>query len=94
MRAAIALPFGSWMSRYQAAAAPFQGEVKITAIKAMALDYTFDGCLIKIETDAGISGYGETGTDVAMARSHINHIGTRAALIGEDPSRLSATSFA
>ena len=77
LRAAVALPFGAWMTRYKAIAAPYEGEVKITAIKAMALDYTFDGCLIKIETDAGLAGYGETGTNVAMARSHIEHMATR-----------------
>ena len=85
LRTAMALPFGGWMSRYKAIAAPYEGEVKITAIKAMALDYTFDGCLIKIETDAGLSGYGETGTNVAMARSHIAHMERGAGLLGGDP---------
>jgi L-alanine-DL-glutamate epimerase-like enolase superfamily enzyme len=85
LRAAVALPFGAWMARYQAIAAPYEGEVRITAIKAMALDYTFDGCLIKIETDAGLAGYGETGTNVAMARSHIEHMSSRAGLLGADP---------
>ena len=85
LRAALAAPFGAWMTRYKAIAAPYEGEVKITAIKAMTLDYTFDGCLIKIETDAGLAGYGETGTNVAMARSHIEHMGTRAGLLGADP---------
>jgi galactonate dehydratase len=85
LRAFAALPMTAWMSRYKAIAAPHEGEVKITAIKAMALDYTFDGCLIKIETDAGLAGYGETGTNVAMARSHIEHMGRRSGLIGADP---------
>ena len=49
------------MANYRALAAPFEGQVKITAIKAMQLDFQFDGCLIKIETDAGLVGYGETG---------------------------------
>lgn len=82
---AAVLPFGAWMSRFQALAAPFQKEVRITAIKAMALDYTFDGCLIRIETDAGLVGYGETGTNVAMARAHIDHMSRGADLIGSDP---------
>ena len=83
--AAVAAPFGAWMTRYKAMAAPYEGEVKITAIKAMALDYTFDGCLIKIETDAGLAGYGETGTNVAMARTHIDHMSRGAGLLGSDP---------
>jgi len=74
LRAALALPAGLWMARYQAMAAPYEGEVKITAIKAMQLDFQFDGCLIKIETDAGLVGYGETGTNAAMARAHIEHM--------------------
>src|SRR4028118_1075007 len=85
LRTAISAPFGAWLTRYKAIAAPYEGEVKITAIKAMALDYTFDGCLIKIETDAGISGYGETGTNVAMARSHIAHMERGAGLLGGEP---------
>ena len=85
LRAAVAAPFGAWMTRYKAMAAPYEGEVKITAIKAMALDYTFDGCLIKIETDAGLAGYGETGTNVAMARTHIDHMSRGAGLLGSDP---------
>ena len=29
------------------------------------------GCLVKIETDAGVTGYGETGVDAKMARARI-----------------------
>jgi galactonate dehydratase len=85
------------MARYQAIAAPYAGEVKITAIKAMQLDFQFDGCLIKIETDAGLVGYGETGTNSATARAHLDHMtvgqfpsaanypGGPAGLMGADP---------
>jgi len=61
LRSALALPAGTWLTRYAAWAAPHAGQVKITAIKAMQLDFQFDGCLIKIETDSGLVGYGETG---------------------------------
>jgi len=57
LQSVAALPFGAWMSRYKAIAAPYEGDVKITAIKAMQLDFQFDGCLIKIETDAGLGGW-------------------------------------
>jgi L-alanine-DL-glutamate epimerase-like enolase superfamily enzyme len=93
-----ALTTGSaWMSQFQALAAPFTGDVKITAIKALQLDFQFDGCLIKIETDAGLVGYGETGTNAAMARTHLAHLTSGefpgatkyangpAGLIGSDP---------
>jgi L-alanine-DL-glutamate epimerase-like enolase superfamily enzyme len=97
LRIALAFPAGAWLARYRAIAAPYQGQVKITAIKAMQLDFQFDGCLIKIETDAGLTGYGETGTNAAMARSHLQHMtvgqfpganrlaGGPAGLIGSDP---------
>jgi galactonate dehydratase len=85
------------MDAFRAMAAPFEGQVRITAIKAMQLDFQFDGCLIKIETDAGLTGYGETGTNSMMARAHIDHMtasrtfgsssypGGQAGLIGADP---------
>jgi len=45
--------------------------VKITSVKALQLDILTDACLIKIETDAGITGYGESGVDSKMARARI-----------------------
>ncbi len=80
LRAAVALPAGAWLANYHGLAAPYEGEVKITAIKAMQLDFQFDGCLIKIETDAGLVGYGETGTNGSMARAHLDHL-----LVGQFP---------
>ena len=71
LRTALALSAGSWLARYEALAAPLRGAVKITSIKALQLDFMFDGCLVRIETDAGITGYGETGVDVATARARI-----------------------
>ncbi len=96
-RLALGAAAGNWLSRYAAVAAPYAGAVKITAIKALQLDFQFDGCLIKIETDKGLVGYGETGTNAAMARTHIDHLtsgafpgaarytGGPAGLIGADP---------
>lgn len=64
-----------------------QGDTKITAIKAMQLQER--GTLIKIETDSGISGYGECHGSGALAREviaslegpRLPHLG----LIGKDP---------
>jgi L-alanine-DL-glutamate epimerase-like enolase superfamily enzyme len=64
-----------------------RGQVKITAIKA--LQPKRDATLIKIETDAGVSGYGPchgTGPFVRAAIEHLEgprlpHLG----LIGKDP---------
>ena len=71
LRLALALPAGAWLKNYQALAAPLLGAVKITAVKALQLDFQTDGCLVRIETDAGVTGYGETGVDAKMARARI-----------------------
>src|SRR5260370_20357024 len=71
LRLAMALPAGAFLQRYKALAAPHQGKVKITAIKAMALKNIAGNCLIRIDTDAGITGYGEAGSSGPMARGRI-----------------------
>ena len=81
LRMALAVPAGAWWARYQALAAPLRGAVKITSIKTLQLDIQGDGCLVKIETDAGVTGYGETGVDLAMARARIPLL----RLEGKDP---------
>lgn len=72
---------------FQALATTLQGEVKITAIKA--LQPQWGATLIKVETDAGIAGYGPCGGTGPLARSiiagleggRLPHLG----LIGKDP---------
>lgn len=81
LRMALTLPAGYWLAHYEALAAPLRGALKITAIKALQLDFQSDGCLVRIETDAGITGYGEIGMDAAMARARIRQL----SLIGADP---------
>jgi L-alanine-DL-glutamate epimerase-like enolase superfamily enzyme len=68
---------------YGATAAPHAGQVKITKIRTLGLDNVGDGCLIRIETDAGIIGYGEAGLASAAARARVDMIAPQ--LIGEDP---------
>ena len=65
LKAALALPGAAFLANYRALAAPYKNAVKITAIKTMGLDNLGDGCLIKIETDAGLVGYGEAGKSAA-----------------------------
>jgi len=81
LKAALLLPAGAYLARFQALAAPLRGAVKITSIKALQLDFQGDGCLVRIETDAGVTGYGETGVDVATARALV----PRLHLAGADP---------
>ena len=88
-----AFPAGLWHGNYMALASAGRKQVRITAIKAMQLDFQFDGCLIKIETDAGLCGYGEAGVNSRIAREHIAHLdwalqrarGGNERLIGADP---------
>lgn len=85
LRTALLLPAGAWMSRYQALAEPAQKKVKITAIKAMQVRRIAGNCLIKIETDQGLVGYGEAGATGPMARAFIEAMTSRRLLIGKDP---------
>lgn len=83
LRAALALPAGSCLARYEAVAAPLKGKVKITSIKTMQLRHNGGDCLIKIETDAGLAGYGEAGGTGAIVRSRLQNM--QPMLIGRDP---------
>jgi hypothetical protein len=69
LNAALGMRAATWLLSYCATAAPHAGQVKITKIKTMGLDNLGDGCLIRIETDAGVVGYGEAGLPSAAART-------------------------
>lgn len=87
------IPAGVWLNNYLGFSSSVRNQIRITAIKAMQLDFQFDGCLIKIETDAGLCGYGEAGVNSRIAREHIAHLdwalqrarGGSERLIGSDP---------
>lgn len=83
LRALAALPATTLFPRFQALAAPDAGKLKITAVKAMAIKNIANNCLIKIETDSGLVGYGEAGASGPMARARIETM--RDLLIGKDP---------
>src|ERR1044072_5307220 len=83
LKTALALPAGSWMANYRALAAPAAKMHKITAIKTMQLDNVGDGCLIRIETDSELAGYGESGISSKLARDRVETI--QQTLIGQDP---------
>src|SRR5271169_689713 len=83
LKCAFAMPSAAWLASFRALAAPASKMVKITAIKTMGLDNVGDGCLIRIETDAGMVGYGEAGLPSAAARQRIAMMLPQ--LIGQDP---------
>ena len=80
---ALGMPVAAWLLNYRSFAAPFANQVKITKIKTMGLDNVGDGCLVRIETDAGMVGYGEAGLPSAAARTRIDMMAPQ--LIGQDP---------
>ncbi len=86
----IAIPAGLWLSNYSTFSAPLRNQVRITATKAMQLDFQGDGCLIKIETDAGLTGYGEAGVSSKVARAYLLEKGF---FIGEDPLEIGRHFF-
>ena len=53
LKAALALPMGAWMSRYNLLAEPARNQIKITDIKNIVLKNQWKS-LVKVETDAGI----------------------------------------
>jgi L-alanine-DL-glutamate epimerase-like enolase superfamily enzyme len=88
LKAACALPLSQLFRPLNALAQPARGATKITAIKALRIQNA--QTLIRIDTDAGISGYGECGADGNTARAviaayngggRLPHLG----LIGKDP---------
>ena len=82
-RLALGLPAAPWLASFNALAAPAAGMVKITSIRVIGLDNLGDGCLIRINTDAGLVGYGEAGLPAAVARARIEMMQPQ--LIGQDP---------
>jgi L-alanine-DL-glutamate epimerase-like enolase superfamily enzyme len=83
VKTALSLSAAPWLMQFKALAYPFTKMVKITSIKTLGLDNTGDGCLVKIETDAGLSGYGEAGFTAPACRAIIETM--KPVLIGEDP---------
>ena len=61
LRVAVALPAAGLFAGYKAMAAPNVNRVKITNVRAMAIRDIAGNCLIRIDTDSGLTGYGEAG---------------------------------
>ena len=62
------------LTRLRSFAQPHKGKVKITAVRAMQIRNIAGNCLIRIDTDAGLTGYGEAGSSGPMARSRIEQL--------------------
>ena len=64
-------------------AAPLKNKVKITDVKVMIVRGTWDWNLVKIETDAGVSGIGEAYWGPGVKDLILNQL--KPLIIGEDP---------
>jgi galactonate dehydratase len=92
---ALAMPVAALFSSLEAFAQPMRGAIRITAVKALGLKDPQTGAkkqqtIVRIDTDAGISGYGECGSDGASARAVIEDLNgggrlPQLSLIGKDP---------
>ena len=56
LRLALTLPAGPWLAHYTALATPYRNKVRITGIKAMGIKTATGNCLVRIDTDAGLTG--------------------------------------
>jgi len=83
MRLAVALPAAGLFGRYRLMAASNLNRVKITDVRALAIRNIAGNCLIRIDTDSGLTGYGEAGATGPMARARIETM--KNLLIGKDP---------
>ena len=80
---AVALPSAGLFSSFRTLAAPSVNRVKITGIRVMQIKNIAGNCLIRIDTDSGLMGYGEAGATGPMARARIATMKTL--LMGKDP---------
>ena len=83
LRALMTTSAATSFAPYRAFAQAQRGKVKITDVKAMQVKSIAGNCLIRINTDAGLVGYGEAGASGPMARSRIEQF--KQVLVGRDP---------
>jgi len=83
MRLAVMLPMSASLARFRLLAQTEAKRVKITGISAMALNNIAGNSLIRVDTDSGLTGYGEAGATGPMARARIETI--KPLLVGKDP---------
>jgi L-alanine-DL-glutamate epimerase-like enolase superfamily enzyme len=67
----------------QQAAAQLKGKVKITDVKCMIVRGTWDWNLVRIDTDAGVSGIGEAYWGYGVKDLIVNQL--KPQVVGEDP---------
>jgi L-alanine-DL-glutamate epimerase-like enolase superfamily enzyme len=81
---ATSLAIPSFLETYSLLAAPLRNKVKITDMKVMIVKGATSECpFVKIETDAGITGYGESYWGRGIKEVMLGYL--KPMIIGEDP---------
>ena len=80
---AAAIPASLAIPGFLAKAAPMRKKVRITNVKVMIVQGTFDWNMIKIETDSGLSGIGEAYWGRGVKDVVLGYL--RDQVVGEDP---------
>jgi L-alanine-DL-glutamate epimerase-like enolase superfamily enzyme len=83
LKFAATLPASAVLAPFRLLAQAQAGKVKITSIRAMALNNIAGNSLIRIDTDSGLTGYGEAGATGLIARARIETM--KPLLLGKDP---------
>jgi L-alanine-DL-glutamate epimerase-like enolase superfamily enzyme len=83
IKLAVMLPVSASLAHFRLLAQTQAKKIKITGISAMALNNIAGNCLIRVDTDSGLTGYGEAGATGPMARARIETI--KPLLLGKDP---------
>jgi L-alanine-DL-glutamate epimerase-like enolase superfamily enzyme len=86
LQLAAVLPASACLNPFRLLAQAEAKQVKITGIRAMALNNIAGNSLIRIDTDSGLTGYGEAGATGPIARARIETI--KPLLIGKDPLQI------
>ncbi len=80
---AALVPATSVLGHYSALAAPLRKKVKITDFKVMVLGKPGGNTLVRIDTDAGVSGYGEAYWGFGVKDLMLGYL--RDTVMGQDP---------
>jgi L-alanine-DL-glutamate epimerase-like enolase superfamily enzyme len=80
---AIAAPASAALGPFEAVAEPLKKKVKITDLKAVVLGRPGGNTLVRIDTDAGVTGYGEAYWGFGVKEVMLGYL--RDAVVGADP---------
>src|ERR1700690_1112660 len=80
---AAMLPASRVLGHYSVLAEPLRKKVKITDLKALAIGVPGGNTLVRIDTDAGVSGYGEAYWGFGIKDVMLGYL--RDTVIGQDP---------